>query len=76
MSRGLAAPNSQKIQEDLMNSQWGGDGGIRDINELDKKHDLPKDKVRNLKITKHFDYFRISPLIAFSSTDQIGMPGT
>ncbi|PAV73924.1 hypothetical protein WR25_07723 isoform B [Diploscapter pachys] len=31
-------------KEDLMNSQWGGDGGIRDISELDKKHDLPKDK--------------------------------
>lgn len=76
MSRGLAVPNRQKIQEDLMNSQWGGDGGIRDINELDKKHDLPKDKVRSLKITENFEYFRNSPAIAFSSTGQIGMAGT
>ena len=39
-----------------MNSQWGGDGGIRDLNELDKKHDLPKDKVRSLKITENFEF--------------------
>ncbi|CAI2348176.1 unnamed protein product [Caenorhabditis sp. 36 PRJEB53466] len=27
-------------KENLMNSQWGGDGGVRDIDEMEKKHDM------------------------------------
>lgn len=27
-------------KENLMNSQWGGDGGERDIVEMEKKHDM------------------------------------
>ncbi|CAD6190338.1 unnamed protein product [Caenorhabditis auriculariae] len=33
-------------KEDLMTSQWGGDGGERPPHEMEKKHDLPLSKPR------------------------------
>ncbi|CAL2036256.1 unnamed protein product [Caenorhabditis brenneri] len=32
--------NSESNKENLMNSQWGGDGGERDIEEMEKKHEM------------------------------------
>ncbi|UMM22350.1 hypothetical protein L5515_003608 [Caenorhabditis briggsae] len=35
--------SESKNKENLMNSQWGGDGGERDIEEMEKKHDMKQE---------------------------------
>ena len=44
--------SSESNKENLMNSQWGGDGGERDIQEMEKKHDLKEVRDIGIQVTK------------------------
>lgn len=70
------AMESKPESENLMNSQWGGDGGERDINEMEKKHELKTVSGKGIRETEMGRDCRNGLPTRCFSTHRTGMDGT